>query len=100
MTFLVSGYLSENSEKDLEWVGAIRSLADHEMYGVLWKSSNVKELLKYIGMIAGGIAISKAGGSLPLIAGVAQFGLKIAQGFMKKDNRDDNPFWMAITNAQ
>lgn len=79
----------------------IRSLMDHEIYGVLWKSSSIKELLKFIGVIAGGIALSKAGGSIPVIAGVAQFGLKMAQSFMKKDNsKDDNPFWSALTRAE
>ena len=39
VTFLISGYLSEDTEKDMEWTGVIRSLEDHEMYGVVWKSS-------------------------------------------------------------
>ena len=55
----------------------------------------------FIGKIAGGVALTKVGGSIPVIAGVAQFGLKVAQTFMKKDNnKDDNPFWSALTRAE
>ena len=42
VTFLVSGYLSENTDKDQEWKGIIKALGDTECYGLLWKSSTIK----------------------------------------------------------
>jgi hypothetical protein len=79
VTFLVSGYLSEDSDKDLEWQGIIRSLEECEMYGVLWKSSTKTELLKYVATIAGGIALSNVSSTAPILAGVASLAFSIAK---------------------
>ena len=42
VTIVISGFLSEESAKDLEWMGLIRALRETELYCLSWKSSTVK----------------------------------------------------------
>jgi hypothetical protein len=97
---LVSGYLSENQQKDLEWQGIIRALEDTELYGVLWRSSTKTELAKFMGGMAGGMAMSSFI-PLPGVIMAARMAYKVGKEVIKHSKRDDdNPFWSAYNRAQ
>jgi hypothetical protein len=51
----------------------------------------------HVGVMAGGFAVKKIGGSIPVVA-AAQLGLRIAKSFFKH-KKDDNPFWNAFGKA-
>ncbi len=98
MVFVVSGFLSEDTEKDLEWEGVIRAIEDNEMYGVIWKSSTAKDLAKYLLTIAGTALIGAKGAG---ILGVLQMGYSMASQFIggKEEKHKSNPFWESLTRA-
>ena len=87
VTFLISGFLSEDTQKDLQWLGVIRAIEDTELYGVIWRSGTKLELLSYVATAAGSLALKglqAQGGNLMTLVQVAQVGLKVANFFKRK----------------
>jgi hypothetical protein len=65
----------------------IRAIEDTELYGVVWRSGTKRDLIRYVGKVAGTLALQGlqvSGGNLMAAAQVAQIGLKVINFFKKK----------------
>jgi hypothetical protein len=79
VTICISGFLSEDSSKDLEWMGLIRALENTELYALGWKSSTLKETGMYLGKIGMSLVLNPINLSGPagILANVMRVGGKV-----------------------
>lgn len=65
----------------------IRAIEDTELYGVVWRSGTKTELMNYVGMAAGTLALKglqAQSGNVMTFVQMAQMGLKVANFFTRK----------------
>jgi len=89
VNFAISGFLSQDTAKDIEWMGLIRALPDCELYGVTWKSSTVKEMGAYIGKLCGEGLLNPLAYSFGL---VGKIGTMASVGMKIYNEYKSNPF--------
>ena len=44
----VSGFLSEDMDKDSQWGELLTTMPDSEVYGLQWQSDSIKHLVKFM----------------------------------------------------
>lgn len=85
---MVSGFLSEDSAKDLEWMGLIRALQNTELYSLTWRSSTLKETGLYVAELAKDLVLNPANimGNAGIVANLARIGYRVLNEYKS------NPF--------
>lgn len=48
MHILISGFLSEDTDKLDEWSDMVDLMSDSEIYALVWESSTIKNLVKFL----------------------------------------------------
>lgn len=88
VTICVSGYTSENENKQIKWEKVTHHFT-HEVYTLDWKSGTMKELQSFISQnaIETGVASALTGSVLPVVLNFAKMMLS-------------NPFSKAFKEAQ
>ena len=61
VTILVSGFLSEDTNKFKEWMGVLEPTYDSEIYALKWESKTIEHILEYTINACKDIALTGAG---------------------------------------